>query len=169
MVRRYRRGRGDDEVNVVGSSGSAGPSSGAIMPVTPPLCVRPPSRPRTALMCGTRLGLTSWVPSATLDENGMCTCASLRFRLFALFDDLVLAIGSGLERRCGYRRRVYPLIVIEVRRVRRDRARNVDGGGLREVVLLAIAGAALGVTSPTGSSSVLPPLWTLSDSANKER
>ena len=69
------------------------------MPLTSPFCVLPSSLPCVLLICGIRRGLSSCAPSATLDENGACTCTSrghLRFLLFALLDDLVFAmIGAG--------------------------------------------------------------------------
>ena len=65
-------------------------------PLTPPLCVLPPSLPRAVLICGIRRGLSSCVPSATLDGNGTCaTRGSFRFLLFVLLDDLVFAIIGG--------------------------------------------------------------------------
>ena len=74
------------------SSGSAGPTQGPassiILDLTPPLFVRQPLRPRALLVCGTLQGLSSCMPSTTLNENGTSACASLRGRLLALLDDL---------------------------------------------------------------------------------
>ena len=71
--------------------------AGAITPLAPLFCVLPPSLPRAVLICGMRRGLSSCVPSATLDGNGTCACArtSFRFLLFALLDDIVFAIIGG--------------------------------------------------------------------------
>lgn len=107
------------------SSGSAGPTQGPassiILDLTPPLFVRQPSRPRALLVCGTLQGLSSCMPSTTLNENGTSACASLRWRLLALLDDLG-------ERHCGYWHRVDALIrvVLQGRRVCRDRVRKID-------------------------------------------
>jgi hypothetical protein len=87
-------------------------------PLTPPLCVRPPSRPRAMLICGIRRDVSSSAPASpsaavTLwfwrgddDGNGNETegdNAGARasfpcfLRLFALLleDDFVLAIGGA--------------------------------------------------------------------------
>ena len=93
-------------------------------PLTPPLCVLPPSFPRVVLICGIRRDLSSYTPSATLDGNGTCpTRGSFHFLLFALPDDLVFAtieggnaVGGADSSGVGvYRRRVYLLFVVEVR------------------------------------------------------
>ena len=151
------------------------PGSGAITPLTPPLCVCLPSRPRAVLICGTRRGLSSCVPSATLHGNGTCARASLRFLLLALLDDLVLAIGGGNTGGAVSS----GVASIGVGSTHSSSSRSAESDeivrekstavALREIVPPPpIVGAELGVTGPTGSSSVPPPLWPLSDAARKE-
>ena len=65
-------------------------------PLTPPLCVLPPSLPRAVLICGIRHGLSSCTPSATLYGNSTwATRDSFRFLLFTLLGDLVLTMIGG--------------------------------------------------------------------------
>ena len=75
----------------------------------------------------------------------------------------------SLERRRGYRRRVDPLRSsrsTESDEIVREKSTVV---ALREIVLPPpIDSTALGVTGPTGSSSVPPLLWQLSDAEHKE-
>ena len=62
--------------------------------LTPPLCVRPPLRPRAVLIYGRRHGRSSCELSTALHRNGTGAGSSLRLQLFAL---LVLAIGGGTQ------------------------------------------------------------------------
>ena len=65
-------------------------------PLTPTLCVLPPSLPRAVLICGMRHGLSSCIPSATLYGNSTwATRGSFRFLLFALLGELVLTMIGG--------------------------------------------------------------------------
>ena len=138
------------------------------MPSTPPFCMRPPSRLRAVLICGTRRGLSSCAPSATLDGNSTCARASLCFLLLALLDDFVLAIGGGNTGRAGigvgstYSSSSKSAESEEIGR------EKLTGAVLHEIVQPVIVGASLGVKGPTGSSSVPPPLWPFSDAARNE-
>ena len=116
--------------------------------------------------------------------NGTCTCARTSFRLlhFALLDDLVFeiigggkAVGGAVSSSVGG---------IGVGSTHSSSSRSFEADEIvcddksTAVVLLLLCGmvavgpAALGVTVPTGSSSVPPPLplWPLSSEvARKER
>jgi hypothetical protein len=105
-----------------GSSGSAGPGSGAMTPSTPPLGVRPPSCPRAVVICGTRPGRSSGVPPPTLDKNKTSEGDSSPLRLLALLDDMVfMMIGfrncgrCRPEQRRWHQHRIDPFVVVEVR------------------------------------------------------
>ena len=123
------------------------------------------------LTCGIRRGLSSCVPSATLDGNGTCaTRGSFRFLLFALLDDLVFAIiGSGNEVGGADSSGVGGIGVrsthssssrsVEVDEIVRDEKSTADSFLLLLCGMVAVgSAAALGVMGPTGSSSVPPPL-----------
>ena len=141
--------------------------------LTPPLCVLPPSLPRAVLICGIRRGLSSCVPSATLDGNGTCaTRGAFRFLLFVLLDDLVFAIMGGGNAVGGADSRGVGGIGVgsthssSSRSVEEDEiVRDEKSTAVSFLLLLLLCGmvavgpaAALGVTGPTGSSSVPPPL-----------
>jgi hypothetical protein len=115
----------------------------------------------------------------TLDGNGTCARASLRLRLFALLDDLVFAIIGGGNAGGAVSSGVGGIGVgsthssssrsVESDEIVREKSNAVSLVLCGRVLVLVFA--ALGVTGPTGSSSVPPPLplWPLSEAGRKER
>lgn len=137
-------------------------------PLTTPLRVCLPSRPRAVLICGTRRGPSLGTPSTTLEGNGTYAHASLSFRLLALLEDLVLAIGGGNTRGAVSS----DVAGIGVGSIHSSSSISAASNeivreksnlfALRAIVPPPpIVGAALGVTGPTGSPSVPPPLRPL--------
>ena len=114
-------------------------------------------------------------PQARPPPHSTRARASLRLLLLALLDDLVLAIGGGNTGGAVSS----GVAGVGVGSTHSSSSRSAESDeivcekstavALREIVPPPpIVCAELGVTGPTGSSSVPPPLWLLSDAARKE-
>ena len=110
-----------------------------------------------------------------MKPSSRSTNNSLRIRLLALLDNLVLVIGggnaggtvsigvAGIGAGSTHSSSSRPA---ESDEIVREKSTVV---ALREIVPPPpIVGTVLGVTGPTGPSSVLPLLWQLSDAERKE-